>query len=356
MAEIATTDARALFTKGLIAVYQERIYPTAFLRSFFPAVTEPTKELAIEVERMGEKVAVDVVRGTEGNRNTFSRSTEKIFVPPFYREYFDATELDLYDRVLGSQGNANTDLFVALINKVADKIGLLRDKIERAIEVQCAQVLLTGIVLLRNGTNIDYKRKATSIVSKAAAKWSTLTTDIFAQLETGCNFLRQVGRSGDGTFNLILSSDSLTALLKNTVFLNRQNLFSMALDAVLPPQRGALGMTYHGTLTCGSYKVQLWAYPQFYDVDTNGDGTVWTSTPYIDLGKAVLLPIIPKFKLGFAAVPQLVGEPGQMPAQGEYVMGEFLDTRKAKHDFDIMTAPLAIPIAVDQIYTLTDLV
>ena len=137
---IAAQDARALFTKMLADVYQERIRPTAFLRSFFPTVTAPTKEISIEVERMGEKVAVDVIRGTEGNRNMFSRSTEKIFLPPLYREYFDATQLDLYDRVLGSQGNAQAPLFADLMNKVTDRLGNLQDKIERAIELQRIQV------------------------------------------------------------------------------------------------------------------------------------------------------------------------------------------------------------------------
>ena len=357
MAEIAVTDARALFTKGLIQVYQERIYPTQFLRSFFPSVTEPTKELSIEVERMGEKVAVDVVRGTEGQRNSFYRSTEKVFLPPLYREYFDATELDLYDRVLGSQGNAQAPLFAALMNKVADKIGLLRDKIERAYELQCAQVIHNGIVTVRSGTNIDYKRKATSIVDLGATKWSTGATNPFSQLETGCLFLRQVGRSADSVFNAICASDALAALLANTTFTTRQNLFNMALDQVHGPQRNAVGATYHGTVTAGSFKVQLWAYPQFYDLQGGTQAApTFTSTPYLTPGEVVLIPERPNFKFGFAAVPQLVGEPGQLPVQGDYVMGQFLDTRMAKHDFDIQSAGLAIPVAVDQIYTMKNLV
>lgn len=357
MEGIAIQDARSLFTKGLIAVYQERIYPTSFLRSFFTPISEPTKELSIEVERMGEKIAVDVVRGTEGNRNMFSRSSEKIFLPPFYREYFDATDLDLYDRVLGSQGNANTQLFAALINKVADKISLLRDKMERAIELQCAQVLQTGVVTLKSGVNIDFKRKALSIVSKAGTPWSAANSP-YPHIKTGCDFLRQVGRSPSAMYNMIMASDTLDALMANTLFTARQNLFNMALDQVIGPQRGSevIGAAYHGTMSAGAYKVQLWSYPQFYDKDVNGDGTSYVSTPYIDAGKAILIPVNPNFKLGFAACPQLVGEPGQMPTQGEFVMGEFLDTRRAKHDFDIMTAPLAIPVAVDQIYTLTNLV
>lgn len=343
---ITITEARGRFTKMLIDVYQERIRPTGFLRSFFPTVTSPTKHVSIEVERGFEKIAVDVVRGTEGNRNRFSRSTEKIFEPPLYREYFDATELDLYDRVLGSQGDANERLFVALMNSVADRLGQLQDKEERAIELQCAQVLETGIVTLKHAITVDFKRKAASLVDPGAGNYFADNIDPFAQFEAGCNFLRQVGKSGDGTFNAILGSTALADLLANTKFTARQNLFNMALDAVVGPARNNVGATFHGTITAGSYKVQLWAYPQFYDHATTG-----VSTPYIDAKKVTMIPSNPRFKTAFGAVPQLIGQPGQMPTQGAFVYGEFMDERNAKHDFDVQTAPLAIPIAVDQIYT-----
>jgi len=50
-------------------------------------------------------------------------------------------------------------------------------------------------------------------------------------------------------------------------------------------------------------------------------------------------------------VPMLIGEPGQMPQQGEYVMQEFLDNRRAKHILDVQSAPVAVPVAIDTIYT-----
>lgn len=352
---ISTADIRAVFTKTLIDVYQERPKVTSFLRSFFPTDVVPTKSVSIEVERMGEKVAVDVVRGTEGNRNTFYKSTEKIFEPPLFREYFDLTELDLYDRVLGSQGNAQMPLFKALLNSAADRVGLLRDKIERAKELQCAQIFTNGVVTLVNGTNINFNRKTTSIVD-VSGDYFAAASDPFATFAKGCDFLRKVGRSGDGTFNAILGSQALADLLGNTKFLTRQNLFNMALDAVIAPAgtRNAEGSTFHGTITCGSYKVQLWAYPQFYDLasapDANGVIT-YTSTPYWDPKSVVMMPSLPRFKFAHCAVPRLIGQPGQLPQQGEYVMQEFLDERNAKHIYDIQSAPVPIPVAVDTIYT-----
>lgn len=296
---------------------------------------------------MGEKVAVDVLRGTEGNRNSFSRSTQKVFDPAYYREYFDATELDLYDRVLGSQNDIGNDLFVALMNTIADKLMVLRDKIERAKEIQCAQVLQTGIVTIEAGTNIDFKRKASSIVDlTGAGGYFAANSEVFDQFAAGCDFIRTKGRNGSGVFNAILGKTALADLLKNTKFTARQNYFNMALDQVVGPERSATGSAFHGIITAGSYKVQLWSYPQIYDA---ADGT---ATPYINDKNVVIIPTNPRFKFAHAAVPQLVGEPGQQPTQGEYIIGDFRDTRKAKHDFDIQSAAIAVPVAVDEIYTM----
>lgn len=350
MAEIAVTDARGLFTKKLISVYQERIRPKNFLRSLFPNTTSPTKEVSIEVERGFEFIAKDVVRGTEGHLNTFSKATEKIFVPPLWREYFNATELDLYDRVLGSQSTTNDRLFTALMNKVGDRLGQLQDKIERAKEKQCGEVLETGIVTLVSGDNIDFKRKAASLVDLGAGQYWASAVDPFEDLQQACNFLRATGKSGDSVFNAILGEDAMVDLLNNAKFLTRQNLFNLRLDDVRGPKRSTNGAVYHGSVTAGPYTVQLWTYPDYYE----DPATPGTLVPYFHAKKVAVIPLSPKFVFAHAAVPQIIdgGNPGGMPTQGEYVLGEYIDYRKAVHDFDIQSAGVPIPVAVDQIYTM----
>lgn len=344
MPTISTTDAQGLYTKKIIEVYRERSLPTAFLRSFFPTVESPTLELSIEVQRGFEKIAVDVVRGTDGNRNQWTQSSEKIFIPPFYREYFDATHLALYDRLYGAT-EINDAVFAAYLNNVVDKIMELQDKIERSYEVQCAQVLETGIVVLNAATNIDFKRKTASKVDKGAGNyWATGSVDPFADLEAGCNFLRQTGKAAGGVFNAILGSTALAHLLANTTFQTRQNLFNMSLDAVAAPQRNSVGASLHGRITCGPYQVNLWSYPQYYD---NASGT---STAYVNAKKVTLIPENPRFKLGFAAVPQLI-TPEQPVQAGAYKIDEYVDERNASRIIDVKSAGVAIPVAVDQIYT-----
>jgi len=345
---ISNTDARALFTKMLVEVYRERSTPTSFLRSFFAVKEAATKEISIEVMRGTEKVAVDVMRGTEGNRNAFSKSTEKIFIPPFYREYFDATELDLYDRLFGST-EISDGIFQAFMESVADKLRLLQDKIERSYELQCSEVFDTGIVSLAAGTNIDFKRKAASLVDlgdiNANRYWTDNTNSTpHADLQAGADFIRQKGKSQGATINAIFGSTALNTFLGNTKVQARADIKNFSLDAIASPQRNSVGASLHGQVAAGSYNINIWSYPEFYD-DVNG-----TSTPYVDAKKVILLPEAPKFSLAFAAVPQLLTD-GSMPKKGAYIISDYIDERNTAHIFDIKSAGVAIPVAVDQIYT-----
>jgi hypothetical protein len=344
MGAIATTDARGLFTKMVVDVFRESVTPTGFLRSFFTVREEITKNLSIEVQRGTEKIAVDVERGTEGNRNTWTKSTEKIFAPPYYREYFDATELDMYDRLFGST-EIDSGVFTAFLEQVAEKMVRLREKIERSYELQCAQVFDNGIVQLNAGINIDFKRKAASLVNLSATPWTTGTNSPYDHLEAGGNFLRQTGKVQGGVINAIMGSSALNAFLNNTIVKERADVRNFFIDLVRAPQKNSVGAALHGEVSAGSYNFRLWTYPEFYDTAAG------VSTPYINAKKVILLPEAPRFVLGFAAVPQLATINGGVK-KGAYLVGDYVDERNHKHIFDIRSAGVAIPVAVDQIYTM----
>jgi len=338
---ISLTDARNLFTKKLIAVYKEKSTPKSFLRSFFQVDEGMTKEVSIEVQRGTEKVAVDVLRGTDGNRNTMSKSTEKLFVPPLYWDYIVANDHRLYDVAIGAQ---SADAISILASELADEMMMLKDKQERAYELQCSQALTTGIVQLEASTDIDYKRKALSLVdTSGATPWTTGTVDPTAQLLEGCNFLRQVGKSEGATINCIMGDVAFGAFINNTIIKERGDIRSFNLLGIREPQRNSVGASLHGQVACGSYMVNIWTYPEYYDTAAG------VSTPYIDPKKVILLPEAPKFKLSFGAVPQLLD--GSAPQKGAYMISEYFDSRKVAHEMHIKSAGVAIPVAVDQIYT-----
>lgn len=352
MALINSTEARGLFTKKFIASFKELNAPTGFLRSFFPSKESSALNISIEVMRGFEKIAVDIERGSRGNGNKFSKSTEKMFQPPLFREYFNAVDLDFYDRLFTRSESLDMDpiTFREWLDTVIDKMVILRNNIERAYEVQCGQVIDDGIVTLTSGDNVDFKRKTASKVV-IATKWDVSTNPI-ADLITGCTFIRTEGKFSGGTINGIFGENALEALIGNSAFQARSDIKDYDLGLIREPQRNSEGASLHGRITAGSYKINVWTYPQFY---TNAGGV---ATSYIDTKKVILLPEKPNFVFGFAGVPTSMATGNTnipttiAPARGAYHVGEYLDPRKATHEFDIQSAGLAIPVAVDQLYTL----
>ncbi|MDD5013657.1 MAG: major capsid protein [Atribacterota bacterium] len=353
---IPVQDARGVFTRQIVARWNElsELAPKGFLRSFFTKKTTDTKEISIEVMRGTEKIAVDVLRGTDGNRNSFSRSAEKIFVPPFFNEYFDMTELDKYDLLFGMNANdVSVNTVTSVIEAALEKVAILRYKIERAYELYASQVFESGIVLLVSGDNIDFKRKAGSMVVKDAPEyWTVNTVDPREQLKAGANFLRQTGKASDGEYNIILGQSALTALLANPFIVNNLIKDVKLIDLNMP-QASASGGILHGKISFGSYIGYLWSYPEYYD-DSTG-----VATPYIDDDYFYMLPVRSgKFVMSFAGVPMVVKDSrnAEFPefitqVAADYALYNFMDTKKMKHDFGIMSAGLPIPVSIDRIYS-----
>lgn len=343
MANIPASQARAEFTQALVDTYKEIVPVKGFLRSFFPTVEKGSKYLSVEASRGFELIARDTLRGTEGQRNIFGKSTEKIFLPPYFREFFDMTDLDLYDVLMGQQ-EITGEQFGELRAQAAEKLQVLINKIERAYELQCAQVLETGIVTLVNGDNIDFFRDASSLVDYSGTPWTNGAVNPYTQLETGCNFLRTKGKSQGAVVNAIMGSEAFNAFLANTIVKERADVLNFSLDFIREPQRNAVGAALHGRVSVGSYLVNIWTYPEFYEV------TAGTSIPYVNSKNVILLPENPRFKLAFAAVPQLIDGASQN-VKGAYKVSEFRDERQASHIIDVQSAGLAMPVAVDQIWT-----
>ena len=349
MAQIPASQIVPAFNQALVATFKQMPIPTGFLRGFYKTVEVPTKYVNTETQRSFEDIANEVVRGEIGNRNTFGKSTFKTFEPPYFAEYFDITKDDLYDRVFGSSGNIDSSLMAALVNTNADNMQACKFKIERRYEKYCSDILDTGIISTLNG-NVDFHRKAESMVNLTGAYWTDNTVDPFATLAAGGKFMRTVGLINDATFDAIFGETAISALFNNSIFKARINQFSNLLDTVTPPQRNADGANYHGTLTCGEYRVRIWTYPQYYH-SYNATTGVRTSTSYLNAKKVHMLPSSNPFIMTYAALPQLINSSNPTIVKGAYIMDEKRDEWAMSHDYRVRSAGLPIPVRIDGIYT-----
>ena len=333
-----------LFTQKLVSVYQEDIPVKGFLRSFFKADFSMTKFVSIAVRRGTELVASDVLRYSDGNRNKFTKASLKTFLPPYFHEFLDASDHHLYDAMITAISNNDLTFFAQMTREMAKDFVELRKKIERAVELQCAQIFQTGIITLNSGDNIDFKRKGASINAYSAPNnFADNAVDPSEVILEGCNFLRQTGKANGAIFNLILGESALPALLNNAIIQSRNDIKNMNLDQIYAPEMMPEGMALHGVLSCGSYMVRLWTYPETYETSPG------TSVNYIDAKQIILLPLNPDFTLAYAAVPQLIKE-GRIPQTGEYLIQEEFKDIEGIHRLHIKSAPIAIPTAIDQIW------
>ena len=348
---LSISDIRGLWTQALIDVYSTKTTATSFLRGFFPVEISDTLNVSIQVRRGTNKVAVDVHRGGEGNLNAASYSSEKQIQPPMYDEGVIASELDFYDRAFGTL-SAKPEEQSKYIQELAEELVHCQDKIDRATELQCAEVLEFGTVTLKSAAKILYGRKAGSMVDDSANTWATGTNDPAAILKQGAEFIKKNAKVNTHTFNVIMGDDAFDAMINNATFQNKSDLKDVDLNQINMPvsQKEQVGATFMGVTSAGSYKFRVWTYSQFYDL-------AGTQTKYINPKKIIILPESPRFKTAYGAVPHLRTDPKTGAAisiantAGQYHVSDDIDTLRKAHIFTVTAAPVAIPVGVDEMFT-----
>lgn len=341
---IALTEARGIVTNTIVAVYNEQTMVSSFLRSFFPNVFKPTKLVSVAVKRGTEKIAVDRLRGTGSNLNSKPRSSISTILPPLYSESHNMNELDVYDIAYSTLDPQN---MAVLAQESAELMVEDINKIERSYEKQCADVLMSGIITLENGDNIDFGRLPASLVDGGAGTyWTVATVDPMVALEARAKFIREVGKAQGGVYNVIMGGKALNAMLNNPIFQAKYDLKNVTLGEIREPQRMSNGGTLHGRITGGSYSFNVWTYPEGYE-NAAGVFVKYIADEYI-----VVLPEVTNFITANGLVPQLPGMTGQTNVNGgSYVRFEYLDPKQKNHVQEVSSAGVAIPVAIDTIAT-----
>lgn len=322
---------------------------------FFPRTTAPTLHVDLEVERDNDLIAVDVKRYTSGNKNKFSIATEKKFQPPYYQEEYDFQRDDVYMSTIAlGVGLDNVGVNQAIAQRAITNIRRMRNKIERAIRKQYAEVMTTGIVELNSGDSIDFKRKAASMVDLGNSNYWTDQINPIDSLKNGGQFLRDEGSSGATVLNAVMRGDALSALLSNDEFKKQSDLKNVnRVDVGSPQFDTAQGLAFHGQISAGDFLVNLWTYNEKY-TDDNGS-TVY----YLDSKKVVLIPDDFRGQTAFAGLPDMAernigGSNTMTPSvtEAEYLITAYNDVKTKSSGLELTSAPLAVPTTIDRIYTM----
>lgn len=352
---ITLNQHKESITKRIIAKFSDMQTPKMGLSGFFPSVTTSDKMLSIEVERNRQLVAADVQRGTDATLNTFDKYSEKIYIPPFYQEGFNFVDLDRYNVTFGNNNSPTQSDAMNMIVEADKRLRALKNKVERAIEKQRAEALQTGIVTLVNGDNIDYKRQANSIVALTAGnRWNEGTSSPMGALGTGGRFLREEGLSAGSTINVILGRDAFAAFMANDEVKAEADIRRIErINIGFPQLNNVTGLSFHGQISTFDFIINLWTYNDFYE-EANG-----TKVPYIDPKNVIMVAEDFVANTGFAGVPAIIRDMNNAEypeyisqVESEFYVNNYIDPRKKAHMFEICSAPLAVPVSIDRIYTM----
>lgn len=357
---ISIQEHSSLLTKKIVGKFEETIPVRTGFAGWFPEETTPTYEVDVEVQRDNDLMAVDVVRFTEGSKTKSSKVTEKKYIPPYFKLDYDFNRDQVYmNNISLGVGLENAQVNKIIASNAFKGVEKNRNMIIRAIRKQQADVLQTGIVTLVNGDNIDYKRKASSMVNVDVAGdyWSvSATAKPLTDIRKGMEFLRNVGNSGGSAVNVVMRSAALEALLLSAEVKDQGTNVIQQIQRInigMPQFEGVSGFAHHGMIAAGDFVVNLWTYNEKY-TDASG-----ATQHYLAENLVVMLPDDFQGKTIFGGLPtmntvQIGGVSSEIPGivEANYLIRPYSDKKTMSSTIELTSAPLVVPFTIDKIYTM----
>lgn len=349
---ISLIDHSRKLTTVVVGRFIEDIPVRAGFNAWFPKETTPTLEVDVEVQRDNDLIASDVIRFTEGNKNKFSRVTEHKYIPPYFKEDYDLQRDQVYMNTIAlGVGMDNAQVNAVISRNAIKNVRKNKQKVERAILKQQADVLQTGIVTLINGDNINYNRKAASMVVVSNLWSNPSTAKPMDDLQAGMLFLRNTGNSNGAAVNVVMRGAALSYMLA-TDQITKQGAYVVKQiqrnEIGMPQFSEATGFSFHGQIAAGDFMVNLWTYNEKYTNDAGA--TVY----YLDSNKVVMIPDDFQGKTVFGGLPSLREVDGfDMPAvvEADFLIRGYSDKKTLSSTIELTSAPLVIPFTIDKIYT-----
>ena len=361
MGNIPAVQAKKVFTTVLANQFEDFIEAPSFLTGFAKTKTYTTKTVQTLSRRGTEKIAVDVIRGSKGNLNQMTRMSLMEYLPPFYKEKVAVNGMQIYDIPYESGNSYSSAQIDAWASSTATQLYETKQTIDRAIELQMAQMLLTGVVEISNGDNIDYNRKATMIEALAGNDlWDAVGVNIIKFFEDKGAKLRSIGKvAGGQSVDCIMGMEAWQAFRDNDKIVDGENLYTKsAMEFTSNPRFTASGGSYKGTLKAGIYTFDIWVYDEVYDNESG------VSTKYWDSKTVALIPQSFRSEISFCQVPNLPSWIKRNPRSNRvfsslkskmagFTLFDYVHEEEETYYAGIKAAPLAQLISIDRVYTAT---
>jgi hypothetical protein len=224
-------------TRRLIDAYIQESQAPMFLGGFFQTPDQNfynSEKVEIDIIRDEEDVAIAVEDlSSTPRQNENSLYVNKAFTPPIFMEEGTINSFDLIKRQAGDNPFVNPDYATSAYKDSTRLFRKMENKLRRACELMCSQVLTTGTVTCVDGSanqiyTINFAPKSTHFVTSgnrgAAApptRWAT---------SPACSVvIRNDGR--EMPTKLVFGGQAWTLFLANTTVQNQINKLGIGLGS-----------------------------------------------------------------------------------------------------------------------------
>lgn len=320
----------------------ERSNVTYFLSSFFNVQNVDNINVAFNTKSNNKKVAIDINYQTNGVLHKRRvESTEMVQIPQ-YMKFTNLTLSDLYTGVALAPLDRNIFEFGRVI---ANDLHDIADEIDRARELQAAQVFANGIVLLQNNDNINFGRSGSSIVT-AGAYWTSSTGDPISDLTAGVSWIRSNTNNTSGVWHVIMGESAVAGFLANAGVLAALNNRRVEIGKIAPMQAEASGGNYIGEfITNSGQTIRVWGYDAKY---TNSAGT---DVSLVNKNNVIIIPSQNNLTMVNGTIKTLPGTMNVGSFRGK-TQWENMDYKAQAHEYYLAENFVAIPQELNEIYTL----
>ena len=345
-------------TRRMISMYEQsgNVPVVPFFTGMFQAPPENyhnSKEVEFDIERTDEDVAVVVQSLAAGARNNDATLyTNKSFIPPIYKERSAIEAVDMINRQAGQNPFEDVNFQANAVRQAFKRMRLMEKKIRRAMELQAAQVLTTGVNTLVDSAGtalytLDFKPKATHFPTTGTA-WGTVGADPLGDLLALGEVIRNDGLQD--VDQVIMGTSAFEAFIKTTAVQTRFETRRADLGRISPMESMGNGGNFRGIVEVGNYQLEIWTYNARYN------SAAGTKTLYLPTDKVIMRASGGRLDATFGGIPTIVPpESRVLPFLPPRVSGDRMDLHQTAFVSDdgeslmvqVGARPLMIPTAID---------
>ncbi len=344
-------------TKRLLNAYLETsIQKPGFFTQFFTPTFFNQEKVEVDVRRAGNRIAPVLTALGDGlHRSESSQYVNKDYTPPVYGEEFALSTLSALKRLPGVDPFQSLDYLKSLQTQFQYEMSIREEMIRRGIELQCSQLLRSGVLTLPGvgGTTaftLDYQPKSTHFPTPQADWDEPSGTDRMGDVSSLCDVVWADGNARPKY--LIMGEKAYNSWVADAVVQSQILRTGTGIGALVQPTPRN-GGSYKGQISVGEFVLDMYTCHQIYQSLTDA-----SNTKYLGDWEVIVLAEGARLDLAFGDIPSVIPvDPRLAPLGVGRASSEsgFIDlisnawfSPNGRSIFGSLEArPLAIPTAID---------